>query len=136
MSFRLGPFFLLLAAFVASSVAFPATYKKESVDQLKDIVELQLHNEEDLKFEQGINKRDVAMQQDVALDTTALDAALDTTALDAALENTALENTALENTALEATLVRRTKRGTKKVRPKRHKGIFYKWTDYGKGIKG
>lgn len=126
MSHRLGPFFLLIAAVVASSVAYPATYKKESVDQFKDIVTLLLHNEEDLNPEQEINEQDVATQLAAALDTTALE----NTALEAALES------ALENKALESAIARRTKRQTKRGRPKRHKGIFYKWTDYGVGKKG
>ncbi|XP_063682192.1 uncharacterized protein LOC134817041 [Bolinopsis microptera] len=100
MNCRLGAFFLLLAAFVVSSVAYPAT-RQESVD-----LELKTHLASSKKSDPAyLTKREVD-----SLETNLEDLVLD-----------------FKDDELSSRRLKRGVRKNKKGKIRNHKGIFYKW---------
>lgn len=102
MNCRLGAFFLLLAAFVVSSVAYPAT-RQDSVDlETKDATHLASNKKSDPEY---LTKREVD-----SLETNLEDLVLD-----------------FKDDELSSRRMKRGVRKNKKGKIRNHKGIFYKW---------
>jgi len=102
MNCRLGAFFLLLAAFVVSSVAYPAT-RQDSVDlEIKDATHLASNKKSDPEY---LTKREVD-------------------SLETNLEELVLD---FKDDELSSRRLKRGVRKNKKGKIRNHKGIFYKW---------